>query len=378
MNESRKGILSSILLERANIIEIFVTAIIVALGVNLVANSLSSFSGFTPISTFIVGTALCSIPVVYLVFRVSSSRTKSRIYKGFFVYDEKNNKTIDVPRYNFSEYLNDYLGSAFYENKALKSLWDKEPLKNINYFDANTKKFTRRTTHSSQLICEATEYYVLSLLSTHLTDYFNDDKFKKENLKNFGRGDVPDVLLENRFMELFSRPMENRPLFVEDTVKERYDERTVAVYKGGARYERFDLVLPKQSITRRLSKDEIQIETDRFVITAKILFEGSSTVTPRYFEKYYLSLEKFPEKITEYEVRVCMKVRFKFGKLLSRKGWEYYRWIDSFLDTFDRRFSKDTFVESIGWDTAATIMEYLDTRLSREQARSKTRRQNGL
>ena len=58
-------------------------------------------------------------------------------------------------------------------------------------------------TPDRRLILEATEYFLLRMLSTHLTNYFNDEKFKEENLTKLERKDIPQVLLENRFLNLF-------------------------------------------------------------------------------------------------------------------------------------------------------------------------------
>jgi hypothetical protein len=206
------------------------------------------------------------------------------------------------------------------------------------------------------LICEAIEYYVLNELSMHLTGYFNDKKFKKENLKEFERNDVPEVLLRNRFMELFSKPMEERPHFVDQSFEKKAYGETVLAFSGGALFEKFQLVLPERSIVRRLEENKIQIETARFFIDIVVDFKGINTYVSRSFEEYYLSLGNWQD-INAFMIHVDIQVSFKFGRLLSRTGWEYYQWVDSFLEKMDKSLSKDTFFKTIGWNLAVTVID---------------------
>jgi len=96
------------------------------------------------------------------------------------------------------------------------------------------------------LIVEATEYYVLETLSTHLTDYFNQSELDSARLKEFSREDVADIVFKNRFLDTFSRPMRERAAFVRDSPKtSNHMDRVVAFYgSNGVRYSKFDLVLP--------------------------------------------------------------------------------------------------------------------------------------
>jgi len=364
MRNPRKGILSEILLQKANITEIFIIAIIIAMGVNLVANSLGTYYETSPLTTLVLGMILILASVVYLLARILSGSTHSHEYEGFFIYDEKLNKTLDIHRYNFSEELGRYLRAAFHENKALETVWKKEPLKRGKAFITTAGERKEKSKRSHQLICEAVEYFVLSQLSTHLTDYFNDEKFRRENLEEFERNDIPDVLLKNRFMELFSRPMEERPSFVKDELRRKKEEgigEVVAAFKGGTFFSKFSLVLPKESRIRRLEEGKIEIDTGRFTITIVIRFEGFNTSLPVNFEEYYLSLQRYWERYCVYQVNVDFAVHFKFGRLMTKTDWRYYQWVDSFLNKFDRLFSKTMFFKSIGWNVALTVMNCMKT-----------------
>ena len=74
---------------------------------------------------------------------------------------------------------------------------------------------------------------------------------------------------------------------------------------------------------------------------------------PHRFEELYLA-RKFGE-IRPYHINVNIGVTFKLLSLFSATGWEYYRWLDSFLDSFAQDFAFDRFLQDIGWNIAVTM-----------------------
>src|SRR5690606_12569583 len=80
-----------------------------------------------------------------------------------------------VHRYSYSERLAEYLEAGFFENKALKVIWNKEPLNSL-YDQLDTQEGTgsritgialardkehRRNPRSVEIINEATECFIL-------------------------------------------------------------------------------------------------------------------------------------------------------------------------------------------------------------------------
>lgn len=364
--KDRHDIVRDIIITHKSLIDIVVVAILLAFGVNLISNYIIS-EIISPSISGLMGAIICFIALLYLLNSLFSKRIKSQRYEAFLIYNEKKNKIIQVPRYIFSERISDYLNSAFVEEPALKALWEKYPLKDL-FVDNPTENMIKRY-QSVKLISEATEYFVLSELSMHLMEYFAAKNFKEEKLKKYLRNDVPEVLLKNRFLELFSRPMENRPVFHTDTFEEAWgisveiekEGETIVMYTPeGPLYEKFELVLPKDSIVQRLEDNSIKIETKKLTITLKVRFEGFSTVLPRGFKKYYLGIKEL-EDVNVYEVNIDIKISVKLGALFTRIGWEYYYWIDSFLEQVDNVVSKDVFFKNIGWNTALTVLQCLNS-----------------
>ena len=303
------------------------------------------------IYSVIIGIIISITIFIYFIRNFLQLREKNLQINGLLVYNKNANELVEVDRYPFSEHMSRYIKSAFNENEAFKKLWDKEPLSKLYTNDGLAIQL-----ESKKIIKEATEYFFLNKLSTHLTDYFNRYGVEKNETITFLRNDIPDVLFSNRFLELFSKPMIDRPLFVDD-----YDEprgEIVSAYSNDAIYEKFDLTLPKGSVITR--KDNLLIiETDRFLISADMQFQGFGFFVPPHFEDLYLKISKGTD-IADFEIELTLNIKFKLMSIFSSKGWEYYNWIDSFIEELNNDFSGDEFFKSIYWEQTMTILKCLD------------------
>lgn len=355
MVKNKHAIVENIAINRKNVIELVVVAILLAFGTNLVVGQFVASAIFSPLASVLVGATICLGSTLYLATRLLTKRFESRSYKAFLIYNQKENKIIKVPRYSFSEEVCHCMKDASVENPVLKTLWENEPLKD----KTNSARAEIKHKKSAQLLSEVAEYIVLNILSVHLTDYFASEEFKKKNLKEYGREDIPEVLLKNRYLELFSRPMEDRPIFADTLKKDNRPGEIVGMYAYGARYEKFDLVLPKKSTIRRLNANNIEIETEKLTMSITVRFEGFNTNLPTEFEQYYLALSDW-QNITEYQLNVDIQVKMKLWALLSKIGWKYYRWVDSFLDKIEGEISQEAFFNRINWEATLTMLQCLN------------------
>jgi len=382
MDETPRTMITRLLGNRKALLELVIAALLLALSVNLISSALLELKWISPLWAFGLGSVLVVACIFYFVATLLWSRTHRHEFQGFIVCHTKKNAVVDVPRYDYGSRLHGYLTAAFAENPAIENIWSKEPIDKGFRYDKETGKASLKLGKGHQLIAEATEYYVLENLSTHLTDYFNRPDFDQHELHTFARKDIPDVLLSNRFLELFSKPMEDRPLFsakndslsneddivrITDTEEcplvstdsaPRVHENQVvwATGGGGAFYSRFDLTLPKGARVKRTHGNGILIETNRFAVTILVDFRGFGTVIPSDYQRYILGLK--PSECREYEVRVTFNVSFRFASLFLRGGWDYYRWIESFMKSFEARFSEDSHFSRIGWESVLTLIKY--------------------
>jgi hypothetical protein len=335
----------------------------IAFGVHLIAGQIVEYSIGNHLGTILLGIALCIGSVAYLAFRLVGQRVESRTYEAFLVYNIKRNEIIAVPRYTFAEDIVDYLHGAFAENPALKNLWDKEPLCSTAPAIPEDASNERETLKSVKFVSEAAEYFVLRCLSIHLVDYFSHKKFDKNKLQGYCRKDIPEVLLSNLFLEMFSTAMENRPAFVGDSLGHEEGIKIVAAYgPNGAIYEDFDLVLPKGSTVNRTKDNGIEIETDKLKMSLTVEFTRSATVLPEGFKQHYLGINRkdSPDDWSEYKIEVLIQVTMKWAAFLSGAGWEYYRWVDSFLCDLEERMCRQAFIKRIDWESAFTVLQSLE------------------
>jgi len=199
-----------------------------------------------------------------------------------------------------------------------------------------------------------------------------DANFSKDNLTTFERKNIPQILFENIFLELFSKPMEQRPAFVDNTLKDKKNksyEKVIAFYKDGFMFDDFELTLPKGSKIKREKINEIKIETPRIDLTFKIDFRGFNTVLPIDFKQYYLGIDERKE-ITYYSINIYCDINFKLKTFITSSGWAYYTWIDTFIEELDKGISQKRFLEKINWKTASTMIRVLKN-LTRETDKNK-------
>jgi hypothetical protein len=392
--ESRNQILRKVIIDQSKFIELLVSALVLAIGVNLVSDSIQILAGQNYLCTLLPGIILCLLPICYQVSRFVGSRIETREYYGFLIHDTVTNEILPVPRYNLGETIPVYLKGAFLENKGRKALWDKEPLDEFNIIhnlepgtgsglnilctgvarESGTDLFhLKEVPESFNLVCEAVEYHLLAMLSSHLYSYFNTHtRFTGQDLVKYSRQDLPDTLLSNRFLELFSKPEFQRPVFFYDYLqewskraREIFDVRT-AWTANGAIYHKLELVLPRGSVIEKRQTSpgftQIEIKTNRMSIALGVLCVGGLATLPSQFKKYYLKTDggtRFTA-LKAYDVHIYARISLKPGALLSPVGWGYYYWIDSFLEELEKCVSTTAFLQFINWNSTLTVLDCLN------------------
>jgi hypothetical protein len=371
-----EGILYDVLTEKKNIVSVIILTVIASLGVNLLAYGILQLTYLNFNLMLVLGTGLIIISILYFVIIMLSKRKKTKSYNGLFVVDNDNRHLIPVNRYKYSEKLSSYFEAAFAENQDIKRIWDKS-FEKKSQFKTHSEEETIKLIKEfmdrpeRQLVKEATEYFVLNALSLHLSTYFNDAKFKEENLQKLERKHISNILPQNRFLDLISKPMPQRAAFIDEC---RSPNNIVTQYsKSGAVYNRFELVLPKNTSVSRPNQDTIQIDTAKFVLSIVITYAGLSELLPHGFGKYYLGIDVLAkaEAIQSKVISININVSFKFGTFLSNTGIQYYHWVDSFLNELEKDFSSEFFFKTIGWDNAVTVIEYLDKHNNLQKAEGK-------
>ena len=265
---------------------------------------------------------------------------------------KSNNEVVPIDRYELAEHTARNITALAAENKALGRAWADSSLKR---FDITDKGVQRRASAAAKLAQEAVEYFVLHAFSLHLSKHFNNNpRVSDKEVQRIRRQDVPSVLLDNRFLELFSKPMDEREAFMarHGQANPRRGRTVYATGKGGAIFNSFELILPVGAIISRIDPASVRVRTERLSMQIAVDFEGWSAVLPRRFEKFYLGV-RFNE-IESYTVNLRIDVKFAWWALFTPAGWEYYRWLDSFVEKISKAFSFKRFIADVGWHAALT------------------------
>lgn len=145
--------------------------------------------------------------------------------------------------------------------------------------------------------------------------------------------------------------MEERDVFASHGAKKISHEGVVAAYgKGGAKFDRFDLTLPKGARIIREKHGTFRLETKRFSIRIESDVSFVNADVPWEFLARYL--KKKHDVVNSFRCNHRWRCHSRLGGYCL--GLEYYRWIDSFQDTLRRSFDFEQFLDDISWEIALT------------------------
>lgn len=354
-----RGPVENVISTRGGVLEIAIVALVLSFGINIISNYVYSLIGGRSIIIWLIFSACFIVCFLFIVAKVSSSYDKRIKISGVQFIKSADRRVVSVDGYDFSEKAAEQMGALFSEHKAIGRAWCESGL--TVEFSRRDGKISRSIPAANKIQKEQVEYYVLNELSTHLTDYFNLSEVARDKIVEIGREDIPTVLMSNRFLDAFTRPMEDREGFYrEENGDDGHRPSGIVVRAYGANgemFDRFDLSLPKGAKVSRVG-ESIFVETDRFSMKITAEFEGFTAVPPHEFDELYIG---FPySEIDEYLVEVNVDVKFKLASIFKPSGWVYYKWVDSFIEHLEENMSFDRFLVRIQWDAAATVKRVFD------------------
>ena len=353
MNDHRRPGDLNILSIRSNLVNLVAVAVAIGFGISLAATGLSLRLDQSGTVQLWFGALLTVGGFLYLLSRALPNVNKSVVFDGVLVVRKINNEVVPIDRYELATHTAKSIAALTAENKALGRAWSNTSLSG---FDITGKGAQRRASAAIKLAQEAVEYFVLHKFSLHLSSHFeNNPRVSDKEVQRIGRQDVPSVLLDNRFLELFSKPMGEREAFMahDGQPNSLQDGNVVwATGKGGAIFDHFELILPAGAAITRIDPASVRVRTRRLSVQIGVGFEGFGAVLPHRFEEFYLGL-RFDE-YDRYAVNLCIDIKFAWWALFSPTGWEYYRWLDSFVEETSKAFSFEQFIADVGWHAALT------------------------
>ncbi|CAB5589185.1 Uncharacterised protein [Citrobacter youngae] len=345
--------IADLLAFKTNLFEVLIIAIFLTLGVNFFSSGIAGYFNLSFPNLIFFGSLLIFIGLVVFLRNSHPIVSGKYDYEGVICIEKNTKELLEIEGYNFAEEVSGYIKALCAENNALHKIWTNESL-GPSFSFAKNKAISGVRPKANDLLTEAMEYYVLDLLSMHLSGHFdNNPLFSEENLVTLEREHIPDILLKNRYIDMFSRPMEEREKFIDYDSNPSNGKVIYATGKDGAIFENFEMVLPKGSSIIREEDTSISIITKRFKLRFRPIFSGCNSVLPRRFTELYMG--KTFNSISIFDAQLKISVDFSFRSLLTSKGWEYYWWLDSFLGELEESFSKNNFLSKISWHQNAAM-----------------------
>ena len=354
-NDTSTGYLSLLRLNRTQAFELLLVGVVLGVGVNLLANYTSS--QLSPKETLIAGALITMAAALFLLWRVLRPLPRVREFSGFFLYDgDKNTLASHDPQYELGSSLQRYMDAAFAENTSIKAIWDSNPISGLT---SSGNALAGDPDKSLELVRQATEYFLLRSFSNRLSEHFASGDYDSDELDTYSHTDLPDFLLQNRFLRTFAEPMEERAAFLPEVPGSSQDYKVVAATSAaGAIYERFELVLPKGWGVRRSAENQMEIHTTRFALTIVIRSEGWGTLLPSTYIPDYLGLQEDsgrPDmRYSEMGIEVSITIAPQRAWLPGRMVWKNYRWIDRWIADLKPQISQSAYLEKIGYASAET------------------------
>jgi hypothetical protein len=361
--------------QKKDLYKSFILVAILSVGLALIVNALSNCFKDYNLYIFLGGLLLVLIVVADIIYRFYKRKSFVLQTESILVLDKKGD-VIHIPFFRFHNDMEEALNSVFTENKALRKIWDqsfceesdKEKVENTNKDEKEVSKGKpiirivkiddsemNRNTKGFPLVNEATEFLFLDWLSKKLEAYFQDDEIKK-SLLVLNRKNIPQILLENRIIDIISKPYEEREQFV-DVVDENTKEDVYFMNsKNGVFFQKFELILPRKS-SMKMKENTLLIQNRNFDIALLTEFSGVNAVLPHLFEKAYLGKDFSNTNV--YKISIKLEVNLNPFFFLFWKDWKYLRWIDIIADEFENYFSFDRFVENIGYNQTVTNLVVL-------------------
>jgi hypothetical protein len=340
MKQPSKRLFDELFSQRSSLIEIILTTLLLALGINFISGSLPIAWELSNGTILWIGIILCVVVIIYFVVRLIKSRYQTRTIQGFLTYDHNALELIAVREYYFSRMVKSYIDYALKYMPNSNKEWTHQSLDNAFIDD-------RRA--SIEIIIEAIEYFIIKELSIHLKTYFEGKDEK--NIKYFHRTDIRNITESNRFLKIFTAPR------LDSSVSEA-DEDDPEITRLPLQNMAFVLILPKESIITRIDERRISIDTKQFKMIIETFFLGINSEIPVGFHRHYLHLNR-NDRVTDFSVGATISISFKSRILLSR-GVEIYQWLDSFLDKLNSHMSESDFFANLQWMTVYPIIEHIE------------------
>jgi hypothetical protein len=338
--------------QKAALFNIFLTAILIALSVNLLTAYLSTTFNANPnilLYSSIVALLIAALLIKKLLAPQSSIVIRLR---GAFAYKKSDDdiKKIKIIGYRFNDDFCQYLRSFLRENKAYGKIFfeteNNEVYRN-NKFDPDNLTY-----HS--IINSVLEFTILRKLHLHLNTYFVENEIDNTKITTITRDQLEPAVLKNRVLDLITKDMRERETFMRDSEGSSKGIVCMATGKDGAIYERLSIELPPKSKIHRNTTGHLVVSNQIFDITIWPMYEGCATVLPHELMPS-ISKQSSTDYFTPNLITLKLCIQMKRFALVSQETMEMYEWLDSFIEELTEYISTDHLEQRLDVDMIELI-----------------------
>lgn len=358
--------------------EVVSLTVVVAFGINLVTSYAADKLGASSFWTLGIGGCAVLLPLIYLISKLRNSLRTSTVAEAVVAYDIMKNELVEIPGYHFSEKVKRTLRALLVENQAFQKMWNENPLVSpdtVLQFPTGATKSgeppivsysaiyervnsVSEPTPATKLITEAMEYHVIELISDHLSEYFSTQDTTTDEIKELTGSDIPNILLTNRFLKMFTTPLEERAIYNLANIPPANPEGGVLKYISGSDgtiFTTLSLWLPRDTTITRPNGNTngaLHFKSKRANIAILVEFVRERKILRNHFTELYIG--KNSKKVLLLTAKISVEISVPLTSLLSISGWSSYKWPDSIPSKIESIFNFENFLNKINWDQART------------------------
>lgn len=314
-----------------DILLLFSTVFIFALGINLLTTFISNINGINNIILLVI--ALVLFTFGFFLIKTVYFTKKSYIVRlrggALFKFVNKKLQKIPIMGYQFNDDFFEYLNSFLNENKACAKIFsEEEDIKSLLKNGFNPDSLCRSTIIKSVL-----EFLVLHKLELHLGRYFVENEIGENKIAKIDRSILDKGILRNRVIDSITKDMKERDAFLSENIDCPEGRVVYQTSKRGVVYQCFEISVPPGSKIYRDETGYIVISNKLFRIRIIPIYQGCSTIISQvllYNQKDYIS---------PISVNINLEIKLTKTFIRDTESIQLYQWLDSFVEEMENYVS---------------------------------------
>lgn len=365
--------IAAALQQRRKVAELLLTAVILGVGVNLLASYILLDAQNRNAWMWALILLCISVPCIVIASAIAASTTVSTKVDALIVISRESKNPEQLPGYEFSESLARLLTTHFIDTPADSKLWRdtlaapkasaKAPRSNgqgaFVVLQAPRMQFRQGKFEEIDLLLkEATQYYLLELLTSHIDRHFDQFHPAKDEVEAFSFKSLEQFASANRILAQLCKPIEELPGFRHEFPNWTTDNTFPVAMMGsasGRSYKKLNMLLPKGSTLTLLSTGDVLLKHPNLTVRLRPSSITSNKLLPRSFVR--LMTGKSEDEFISLSMTVCLDSELTWYRLLFGANWDLYRWHDSLVSDLVSRVSFSNYLNEIGWSQAHTTLQ---------------------